>query len=173
MHLEAGDTSSEDEEVVVQPKQWSAEDPNLVGSKIPAYEKPELSVEDKEKLQSLHSAYDFYKVFSPDSYLNEVVHQSRLYAVQKGHTKQLSTLTRDKIRCTEAVLLHSGYAPLPRRKMLWENKVDCRSPMVTEAIRRDEMDAVLSNLHFRDNTAITEDDRYYKVKKIYKKNHCQ
>jgi len=69
-------------------------------------------------------------------------------------------------RCTEALLLHSGYAPLPRRKMLWENKVDCRSPMVTEAIRRDEVDAVLANLHFRDNKDITGDDRYYKVKKV-------
>jgi len=49
--------------------------------------------------------------------------------------------------------------------MLWENK-DCRSPMVTEAIRRDEVDAVLANLHFCDNTAMTGEDRYYKVKKM-------
>jgi hypothetical protein len=53
--------------------------------------------------------------------------------------------------------------------MLWENKVDCRSPMVTEAIRRDEVDAVLANLHFRDNKDITGDDRYYKVKKKFTK----
>lgn len=59
-------------------------------------------------------------------------------------------------------MLHSGYAPLPRRKMLWESKVDCRNPMVVDAIRRDDVDAVLNNLHFRDNTSITE-DRYYKV----------
>jgi hypothetical protein len=50
--------------------------------------------------------------------------------------------------------------------MLWENKVDCRSPMVTEAIRRDEVDAVLANLHFCDNSAMTGEDRYYKVKKM-------
>jgi hypothetical protein len=46
----------------------------------------------------LHGAYDYYKIFSPDSYINEVVHQTRLYAVQKGHTKQLNMLTKDKIR---------------------------------------------------------------------------
>ena len=62
------------------------------------------------------------------------------------------------------MLLHSGYAPLPRRKMLWESKVDCRNHMVTEAIRRDEVDAVLANLHFCDNNAMTGEDRYYKVK---------
>jgi hypothetical protein len=96
--LEAADSSSEDEEAAVQPKQWSRKDPHLVGSKIPAYNKPELSQEDQEKLQNLHGAYDYYKIFSPDSYINEVVHQTRLYAVQKGHTKQLNMLTKDKIR---------------------------------------------------------------------------
>jgi hypothetical protein len=48
--------------------------------------------------------------------------------------------------------------------MLWESKVDCRNHMVTEAIRRDEVDAVLANLHFCDNNAMTGEDRYYKVK---------
>ena len=55
--------------------------PYLVGSKIPEYVKPELSEDDKAKLLGLHGAYDFYKVFSPDSWMNEVVNQSRLYAV--------------------------------------------------------------------------------------------
>ncbi len=55
--------------------------PYLVGSKIPEYVKPELSEDDKTKLLGLHGAYDFYKVFSPDSWMNEVVNQSRLYAV--------------------------------------------------------------------------------------------
>jgi hypothetical protein len=95
---EAGDTSSDEEEVPVRPVQWSQEDPKLVGSKIPDFVQPELSQEEKEKLQGAKTAYDFYKIFSPDSWLNEIVHQSRLYAVQKGRIKQLNMLTRDKIR---------------------------------------------------------------------------
>ena len=95
---EAGDTSSDEEEVPVRPEQWSQEDPNLVVSKIPDFVQPELSQEDKETLQSAYKAYDFYKIFSPDSWLNEIVHQSRLYAVQKGRIKQLNMLTRDTIR---------------------------------------------------------------------------
>ncbi len=35
--------------------------------------------------------------------------------------------------------------------------------MVMEAIRRDEVDAVLANLHFCDNTAMTGEDRYQTV----------
>ncbi len=98
MSLEADDTSSDEEEVLIRPVQWSREDPNLVGSKIPDFVQPELSQEDKETLQSANKAYDFYKIFSPDSWLNEIVHQSRLYAVQKGRIKQLNMLTRDTIR---------------------------------------------------------------------------
>jgi hypothetical protein len=97
--MEARDTSSsDDDDVPVQRQQWSKVNPYLVGTKIPDYVKPELSEDDKEKLQGLRGAYDFYKVFSPDSWMNEVVYQSRLYAVQKGHTKQLPMLTKDKIR---------------------------------------------------------------------------
>jgi hypothetical protein len=95
---EADDSSSDEEEVPIRPVQWSQEDPKLVGSKIPDFVQPELSQEEKEKLQGAKTAYDFYKIFSPDSWLNEIVHQSRLYAVQKGRIKQLNMLTRDKIR---------------------------------------------------------------------------
>lgn len=60
------------------------------------------------------------------------------------------------------MLLHSGYHNVPRRKMLWELKPDCRNELVAEAIRRDEVDAVLKCLHFRDNSKI-DDDGYFKV----------
>ncbi len=98
--MEAGDTSSDDEDVPVQRQwqQWSKVNPYLVGSKIPEYVKPELSEDDKAKLQGLDGAYDFYKVFSPDSWMNEVINQSCLYAMQKGHNKHLPMLTKDKIR---------------------------------------------------------------------------
>jgi hypothetical protein len=98
--MEARDTSSDDEDVPVQrqQQQWSKVNPYLVGSKIPEYVKPELSEDDKAKLLGLHGVYDFYKVFSPDSWMNEVVNQSRLYDVQKGHNKHLPMLTKDKIR---------------------------------------------------------------------------
>ncbi len=98
MSPEADDSSSDEEEVHVRPVQWSQEDPHLVGSKNPDFVQPELSQEEKETLQSANKAYDFYKIFSPDNWLDEIVHQSRLYAVQKGRIKQLNMLTRDKIR---------------------------------------------------------------------------
>jgi hypothetical protein len=63
------------------------------------------------------------------------------------------------------MLLHSGYHSVPRRKMLWEVKKDCRNELVADSIRRREVDAVLQCLHFRDNTKI-DDDSYFKVHKF-------
>jgi hypothetical protein len=60
------------------------------------------------------------------------------------------------------MFLQSGYHSVPRRKMLWENKPDCWNKLVAEAIRRDDVDAVLKCLHFRDNTKL-DGDGYFKV----------
>jgi len=64
------------------------------------------------------------------------------------------------------MLLHSGYHTIPQRKMLWEQQQDCHNNLVAGAIRRDEADAVLKSLHFRDNTKIDE-DCYFKVRPIF------
>ena len=50
--------------------------------------------------------------------------------------------------------------------MLWEQKKDCRhSNLIAEAIRRDEAEAVLKCLHFKDNTKM-DGDTYFKVRPI-------
>ncbi len=46
--------------------------------------------------------------------------------------------------------------------MMWERQPDCYNELVAKSIRRSQMDAVLSCLHFRDNAYI-DDDSYYKV----------
>ena len=142
-------------------------DPDLVGTRIPAFVKPILSNEDQETLSSLSTAYDYYKLYQSDSFVNEAVHQSRLYAEQKGYRKQMEVLSRDSYRCMEAVLLHSGYHSIPRRNMMWEMKPDCWNQMVANAIRRDDFSAVLKCLHFRDN-ALLDEDGYFKVRPIIK-----
>lgn len=146
-------------------RDWLRKDPELVGSKVPAYVQPELSPDDQEKLDSLSTAYDYYKLYQSDSFVNEIVHQSRLYAMQKDFKKQAEMVSRDTYRCLEALLLHSGYHTVPRRNMLWELKPDCRNEMVANAIRRDEANAVLKCLHFRDNAGL-DNDGYYKVRPL-------
>lgn len=69
-------------------------------------------------------------------------------------------------RCTEALLIQSGYHSVPQRRMLWQQKADCHNQLVADNIRRREVDAVLSCLHFWDNSKLDEDG-YYKVRPIF------
>lgn len=65
----------------------------------------------------------------------KVVHQSQLYATQKNLRQAGNSMNLANYRCMEGMLLHGGYAPVPRRRMLWEDKPDCRNMLVADSIR--------------------------------------
>ena len=85
---------------------WTSKNSGCVGSNVPVFEPP---AEDAAlaQLKKLKTAYEFYKVFQPDDFLESVLHQSNLYSEQKGRKldKYIKFLSYDTLRCTEAVLL--------------------------------------------------------------------
>ncbi len=90
---------------------WSRRDPGKVGASIPPFNKPVLSAADSARLDSLSTAYDFYKVFQSDGFADEILYQSRLYAVQKGHKTAMEQINLDtyryvrlKCKCEEDVI---------------------------------------------------------------------
>jgi hypothetical protein len=161
---ELEDESSDDEDdaaVQVSSAPWTKRDPGLVGKEIP--EHPEIILPDNVVAAlAAFDAYDYYKLFQPDEFVEMAVEESKLYAGQKDLHKAGELVNMDTYRCTEAVLLMSGYHKVPRRRMMWEKKGDCFNPLVAKSIRRKQMEAVLSCLHFRDN-AKEDKDSYYKV----------
>ena len=164
--VEADLDSDEDDVAVETGGNWVRKNPNLVGSEIPTFIKPDQTPQKADILSNTSTAYEFYKLFQPDSFAEETVVQSKLYAVQKSLKKGEDNMNIDTLRCTEAMLLHSGYHTVPRRRMLWEMKKDCHNTLVANSIRRAEVEAVLSCLHFRDNSLI-DTDAYYKVRPIF------
>jgi len=54
------------------PTKWTKADTGLVGSRVPPYVKVDMSNEDREKLEGLTTALDYYKLFQPDSFVQEV-----------------------------------------------------------------------------------------------------
>jgi hypothetical protein len=127
-----------------------------------------LSADDAAELDKLSTAYDYYKLFQSEKWVEEIVFQSKLYAVQENLPQALDIMSVDSYRCVEALLLHSGYHSVPQRRMMWETKADCHNSLVADAIRRREADAVLACLHFRDNMKIEPNgDNYYKVRPIF------
>lgn len=85
---------------VVDLGKWSTRDSGLVGSKVPPYVKPIMDAEKEELLQRLEeaSAFEYYRLFQPSSYVEEVVYQSKLYAVQKDKKQALETMNVNTYR---------------------------------------------------------------------------
>ena len=80
--------------------------------------------------QSVKKLYD-----TSISFFLQVVFQSKLYSVQKNLKQAGNSMSPENYRCMEAMLLHGGNAPVPRRRMLWEDKPDCCNQLVSDSIR--------------------------------------
>jgi hypothetical protein len=160
--VQEADTSDDDiEDQETDRESWSRKNPQLVGTNIPDFSKLELPDEVVASIGN-YNAYDFYKLFQTEDYAKMVVEQSQLYGGQKDLLRAAAQVNIDTYRCTEAVLLMSGYNGLPRRKMLWERQPDCFNQLVSNSIRRTQMDSMLACLHFRDNANLNSDG-FYKV----------
>ena len=99
--LEADEDEDDDEYVPANEDlgQWSRRDLGLVGSRVRLYVKPVLD-EEEERLGHLKtaSAMELYKLFQPDKFAEEIVYQSRLYAVQKNKKQALDIISVDTYR---------------------------------------------------------------------------
>jgi hypothetical protein len=73
--LEADSDNEDDEDDVQQPVEsgrWLKKDPELLGSRVPAFVPKPLPDADRKVLDDLSTAYDYYKLFQPDSFAQEV-----------------------------------------------------------------------------------------------------
>ena len=61
-----------------------------------------LSQEDDDKVDSCSTAFDFYKLFQTDQFVQEILDQSKLYGQQRGFN--VSKINEDNFHCTEALL---------------------------------------------------------------------
>ncbi len=96
-------SDSDDEMGAEENGTWSRKDPGLIGTRIPPFSKPVLSAQDKKILDKQTSAYDYYKLFQPNSFANEIVYQSKLYAVQKDLKKAVEIMDKDTYRLVHKV----------------------------------------------------------------------
>lgn len=69
--LEA-DSSDEEEEPPIDPGKFTKKNPGLLGSRIPPFQQVDKSPEDQELLKGLSTALDFYKLFQPDEFVDQV-----------------------------------------------------------------------------------------------------
>lgn len=105
-----------------------------------------------------------FRLFFDEEVINQILHYSNTYA---QHKNRVGDLAADELLCFVGVLLLSGYVPLPRKKMFWQNRPDTNNEMVCQAISRDRFQYIMSNIHFNDNTQLDNTDRYSKMRPLF------
>ena len=137
-----------------------------VGSKVPPFS-PHPNLHDSQTVKDCKSPYEFWRLFMPDSFIQLMVEQSKIYAVQQGSAGKGNYVTPDTLLSALGVLLLSGYNCLPSKKMYWEEAPDTHTPIVPNSIRRDVFEGVLWSIHFANNEMLDPDDRFAKVRPIF------
>ena len=105
--------------------------------------------------------------FISDELITHLVEQSRIYATQKG--MDTSLVTASNIRVALAIMMLSGYSPVPNRRLYWRRDGDVHNSLVAQGMRRDTFEHLLRVLHLADNSKMDSQkpDTYYKVRPIF------
>lgn len=170
-------------------RRWTEENEG-VGDKVSDTFTPPPNQLDGEYVQSCTTPYHFFRLFFPESFLSEIVEQSKMYALQNNITRG-NLVSDDTVMCVVGGLLLSGYNKLPARRLYWRDSPDTYNALLSDSIRyylyiycyyycccyyylflflffrRDTFDAVLASMHFVDNNLLDENDRFAKVRPIF------
>ena len=99
-----------------------------------------------------------------DDVLTVIVQHCITYAKAAGnHSFELN---KNELRLFLALLLLSGYAVLPRRRMYWERLPDVQNEAFKHAMPRNRFEEILRYFHVADNCNLPENDRFGKVRPL-------
>uniref|UniRef100_H3AE94 PiggyBac transposable element-derived protein domain-containing protein n=1 Tax=Latimeria chalumnae TaxID=7897 RepID=H3AE94_LATCH len=80
-----------------------------------------------------------------------------------------------EMRAFLVVLLINGYAVMPRRRMMWEQREDVYNAAVSQLMKRDRFKEILRYLHLVDNSRLPAGDKLGKIRPfcdMVEKNLC-
>ena len=110
------------------------------------------------------SPSELFRLFIDDEVLEHIQREMVLYARLKSDVDL--SVTKEEILSFLAILVVSGYCPLPSRRMFWQEEEDCRNVLVSEAMRRNRFEEILRYLHFANQEEFNKMDRYWKLRPL-------
>src|SRR6218665_3051166 len=138
-------------------RKWSRKDVTSV--------QPEWNGTKPDFLQKDMTPCYIFDCFWDDEIIEHTVNMSKLYAAQKG--KANFEVTSADLRGVLAILLISGYAPLPSRRMYWEQADDVSNTAVSSIMSLNRFEEIIRYLHFADNLSLPVGDKLAKVRPLY------
>ena len=108
--------------------------------------------------------HEFFELFFTSDLLEHVQEQIGLYCAFKG--KPDPNVTVQELKVFLGILILSGYACYPRRRLYWEESPDVGNNLVSNAMRLNRFEKIMEVLHFQDNTKLDHDDRFCKLRGV-------
>ncbi|CAH2001880.1 unnamed protein product [Acanthoscelides obtectus] len=113
-------------------------------------------------LTSESSPLQFFQLFLSPDILTDLVKHSVVYASKKN--KLNFELCLDEMYVFIGILVLSGYVPLPRRRMYWEESEDVHNELVAKSMRRNRFEEISSVFHAADNDNLPEGDKLGRIR---------
>ena len=123
----------------------------------------EVDIERTKSFITGKSAIDVLQLFITFVIVAEVVSFSNLFARQKNECLDVNV---EEMMCFFAIVMASGYIPLPNFRMFWEKAPDTVE-FVAKAMRRDRFAKIKKYLHLADNSNLGLNDKFAKLRPFF------
>jgi DNA excision repair protein ERCC-6 len=123
-----------------------------------------------EKLSETHpelinlSPFELFQKFITFEYMEEMAHQTKVYAMQKGVEYDINS---KEIGQFLGLLLFSGYHSVPNEKLYWSTSEDMNIEIVQQTMSRNNFFKIKQFFHLMDNTTIKSGDKLAKISPFY------
>jgi len=114
--------------------------------------------------ESCKLPYDFFKLIVDDQFIDNVVDRSKAYAAKMNKHGEITKITPDSIRVSQAVMYITGYSTPANRKMFWERRKDGMNTLVRENITRDDFISITRNSYFVNRDEPNKEDPFWKIR---------
>lgn len=122
------------------------------------------------------SPLDFWSVFVDNKIINEMVHQTNLYATQvlledtdvpsSSRLHKWIPTSNDEMRKFLGVICYMGMVNMPSIRHYWSNRPLFHIRPISDALSRNRFELLLKMWHFSDNNSCPEGDRLYKIQPL-------
>ncbi|XP_062853638.1 piggyBac transposable element-derived protein 2-like [Trichomycterus rosablanca] len=135
---------------------WKVQDNNFEGDLPPFLGDRKVNVEGREPI-------DLFRHLFPLDLIDEIVHNTNMYALQKG--KENLAVTSEEMQIFLGINMVMGYIRYPRARMYWSSEDGLRLGIIADAMSVNRYEQILSHLHFVDNYTYqpANTDRLFKI----------
>ena len=108
--------------------------------------------------------YQIFEKFFDDELLSLITLEIQKYALYKNDPDPKVSVK--ELRVFLGILMLSGYVHTPSQRNYWEAEPDVRNNLVYESMRRDRFIQIKKYLHFADPSAVSREDKMWKLRPL-------